>query len=142
MFVLKKLFQLRDKTHEDEEKPFLEHLEDLRVVITRIVLTLLIAMGVCFVFRNELMEVIRRPVLQVWKVSQEQKMPTGLDLETWEMAKKADRDTTGFTPEERDYYFTHVDPGSKLNLKFRNSLCRKVSGHHRGNASPPAGTDR
>ena len=45
MYVLKKIFQLRDKTHEDEEKPFLEHLEDLRIVITRVVLTLVIAMG-------------------------------------------------------------------------------------------------
>jgi hypothetical protein len=40
MFLLKKLFQLRDKTHQEEEKPFLEHLEDLRIVITRVVLTL------------------------------------------------------------------------------------------------------
>ena len=90
MYLLKKIFQLREKTDEDEEKPFLEHLEDLRVVITRIVLTLLVAMAVCFVFRNELMEIIRRPVEQVWKVSQNDKMPEGpveLDLKTWEMAK-------------------------------------------------------
>lgn len=121
MYVLKKIFQLRDKTHEDEEKPFLEHLEDLRIVITRVVLTLVIAMGVCFAFRNELMEVIRRPVEQVWEVSQKDKMPKGpvkLDLETWEMAKKAARNVSAFTPEQRDYYFQHVDKDGKLNLKF------------------------
>ena len=97
MYVLKKIFQLRDKTHNDDEKPFLEHLEDLRIVITRVVLTLVIAMGVCFAFRNELMEIIRRPVEQVWMVSQEEKMPNDLKLETWEVAKKADRDTAGIS---------------------------------------------
>ena len=30
MFLLKKVFQLRDKANPDAEKPFLEHLEDLR----------------------------------------------------------------------------------------------------------------
>ncbi|MCP5535480.1 MAG: twin-arginine translocase subunit TatC [Akkermansiaceae bacterium] len=127
MFVLKKLFQLRDKTHEDEEKPFLEHLEDLRVVITRIVLTLVIAMGFCFVFRNELMEIIRRPVEQVWQVSQKDKMPEGpveIDLDTWELAKKADRDVAGFTPEQQEYYYNHVDPDNKHKLKFHSESVR------------------
>jgi sec-independent protein translocase protein TatC len=127
MFVLKKLFQLRDKTHNEEEKPFLEHLEDLRIVITRVVLTLVIAMGVCFAFRNELMTIIRRPVEQVWKVSQVEKMPEGpvsIDLDTWELAKKADRDVATFTPEQQDYYFTHIDPDNKLNLKFHTKSVR------------------
>jgi sec-independent protein translocase protein TatC len=124
MYVLKKIFQLRDKTHNDDEKPFLEHLEDLRIVITRVVLTLVIAMGVCFAFRNELMEIIRRPVEQVWMVSQEEKMPDNLKLETWEMAKKADRDTVGFTTAQRDYYFDHVDPNGELKLKFHTDSVR------------------
>lgn len=124
MYVLKKIFQLRDKTQQDEEKPFMEHLEDLRIVITRVVLTLVIAMGVCFAFRNELMEIIRRPVEEVWKVSQEEKMPDGLELDTWEMAKKADRDTANFTPEQRDYYFNHVDSSRELNLKFHTDSVR------------------
>ena len=38
MFFLKKIFQLRDQTNPNAEKPFLEHLEDLRVCITRVVL--------------------------------------------------------------------------------------------------------
>jgi len=121
MFVLKKLFQLRDKTHQEEEKPFLEHLEDLRVVITRVVLTLVIAMSVCFVFRNELMDIIRRPVEQVWQISQNDKIPDGpvkLDLETWEMAKKAARDISAFTPEQRDHYYGLLDSDGSKNLKF------------------------
>lgn len=121
MFVLKKLFQLRDKTHQEEEKPFLEHLEDLRVVITRVVLTLVIAMSVCFVFRNELMDIIRRPVEKVWQISQNDKIPDGpvkLDLDTWEMAKKAARDISAFTPEQRDHYYDLLDSDGTKNLKF------------------------
>jgi len=127
MFLLKKLFQLRDKTHDEDEKPFLEHLEDLRIVITRVVLTLLIAMGFCFAFRNELMEIIRRPVEQVWLVSQKEKMPNGsvkLDLESWEMAKKAERDTSDFSSGQQDYYFKHLDPEGKRNLKFHTDSVR------------------
>ena len=67
MFFLKKIFQLRDHANPSAEKAFLEHLEDLRLCITRIVLTLLIATVVCFIFRNELMDVMRRPVTQVWE---------------------------------------------------------------------------
>lgn len=140
MFVLKKIFQLRDKTHEDEEKPFLEHLEDLRIVITRIVLTLLIAMGFCFVFRNELMEIIRRPVEQVWQVSQKEKMPEGLELDTWEAAKIAERDTMNFSSGQRDYYFKHIDPDGKLNLPFHTDIVRyyraaiEMENHHRSGA--------
>ncbi|MGB2403491.1 MAG: twin-arginine translocase subunit TatC [Akkermansiaceae bacterium] len=127
MFLLKKLFQLRDKTHDEDEKPFLEHLEDLRIVITRVVLTLLIAMGFCFAFRNELMEIIRRPVEQVWLVSQKEKMPEGrvkLDLESWEMAKKAERDTADFSSGQRDYYFKHIDPEGRRNLEFHTDSVR------------------
>lgn len=124
MFLLKKLFQLRDKTHQDEEKPFLEHLEDLRTVITRIVLTLLIAMGFCFAFRNELMEIIRRPVEQVWQVSQKEKMPEGLQLGTWEAAKKAERDTANFSPDQRRYYFKHIDPDGEQKLAFHTDAVR------------------
>ena len=121
MYLLKKIFQLRDQTHQDDEKPFLEHLEDLRVVITRIVLTLLIAMAVCFVFRNELMEIIRRPVEQVWNISQNDRIPDGpvkLDLETWEMAKKAAHNTSTFTPAQREHYYHLLDPDNARNLKF------------------------
>lgn len=124
MFVLKKLFELREKTHKDAEKPFLDHLEDLRVVITRVVLTLVIAMGVCFTFRNELMEVIRDPVEQVWQKSQNGKMPdkeqvpVELDLDTWELAKRAARDTARFSPEQKDYYFQFQDPDGTKNLRF------------------------
>ena len=122
MYLLKKIFQLRDKAHEDEEKPFLEHLEDLRVVITRLVITLLVAMSVCFVFRNELMQIIRRPVEEVWKISQNDKLPSDspveLDLDTWEMAKLAASNTASFSPAQRDHYYQIMDSDGEKKLKF------------------------
>ena len=47
--ILSKLFKAREKiaidlTKTDEEKPFLEHLEDLRTMLVRIAVTLLVAM--------------------------------------------------------------------------------------------------
>ncbi|MGB0993285.1 MAG: twin-arginine translocase subunit TatC [Akkermansiaceae bacterium] len=121
MYLLKKLFQLRDKTAHDDEKPFLDHLEDLRIVVTRVVITLLLAVVICFVFRNELMDIIRRPVEQTWSTSQKTRMPqepVKLDLDTWELAKKAVRDTAPFTAPQKDHYFKHIDPDGAKRLKF------------------------
>ena len=43
MNLLRKVIDLREKAHPDHEKPFLEHLEDLRIMITRMVITLVIS---------------------------------------------------------------------------------------------------
>ena len=65
MYLLKKVIQLREHSHPDHEKPFLEHLEDLRTMITRVVITLVISMIICFAFNKHLMEFFRHPVDQV-----------------------------------------------------------------------------
>ncbi len=63
------LLKLRDKLTnkrksliEDTEKPFLEHLDDLRKTITKIVITLLIAVTGCFVFNEKFFELMREPL--------------------------------------------------------------------------------
>ena len=88
MFFLNKMFKLRDKSNPEEEKPFLEHLEDLRIAVTRIVLTLVIATLACFVYKDELMSIIRRPVEQVWVERHEATLPKEEDisLDDWERA--------------------------------------------------------
>ena len=62
------LLKLRDKITrkrhsltEDTEKPFLEHLDDLRKTITRIVITLLIAVIGCFMFNEEFFKLMKQP---------------------------------------------------------------------------------
>lgn len=88
MFLLNKMFKLRDKANPEEEKPFLDHLEDLRIMITRVVLTLVIATLACFVYKDELMSIIRRPVEQVWVERHEASLPEGeeISLDDWENA--------------------------------------------------------
>lgn len=88
MFFLKKMFQLRDQVNPDAEKPFLDHLEDLRIMITRITLTLLVTTIACFLFKDTLMNVIRKPIDEVWVTKQESLLPEELDLnlEKWEKA--------------------------------------------------------
>ena len=112
MYLLKKVIQLREKSHPDHEKPFLEHLEDLRVMITRIVITLLISMIACFSFQKQLMEVLRRPVEQVWITQLEAKLPKTveeaprpLDVAMWEQAKAVERGAAGLEPAQRALFY-------------------------------------
>jgi sec-independent protein translocase protein TatC len=120
MYLLKKVFQLRQHADDDSEKPFLEHLEDLRITLSRMTAVLLIATVTCFVFRNQLMEIIRRPVEEVWQASQKESLKdleVKVASETWELAKKAARDLPALTDAQRDYYLGQLD-GDSRELRF------------------------
>lgn len=111
MFLLNKIIQLRESAHPDHEKPFLEHLEDLRSMITRIVITLVISMVVCFSFQKQLMEMLRRPVEQVWITQLDAKLPKNkidvpkpLDVETWERAKRVEHAASGLDDAQREVF--------------------------------------
>ncbi|MEE3178676.1 MAG: twin-arginine translocase subunit TatC, partial [Verrucomicrobiota bacterium] len=117
------MFQLRDQTNPSAEKPFLEHLEDLRVCITRIVLTLLISTVVCFIFRNELMDVIRRPVTEVWEQGQQGALKdTGIALEDWESAKNIAESFNELRPEDRTHYLENYENPEEIlnNIRIVN----------------------
>jgi sec-independent protein translocase protein TatC len=99
MFLLKKVFELREKAHQDHEKPFLEHLEDLRVMVTRVVITLVISMIVCFTFQDHLMRLLRAPAEEVLTIKQRESMPDadkhkGIkvpSVEVWNEARKIEQ---------------------------------------------------
>lgn len=67
--ILKKVFSVRDKValnlsgEGDAEKPFIEHLEDLRTMIVRMVVTLIVSTIATFVFYKELFMVILYPLV-------------------------------------------------------------------------------
>lgn len=106
MFLLKKLFNFRGKSSPEEgEKPFMAHLEDLRDMIVRVVLTLILSTVLCYVFRGELMDLLRRPIETVWVKSQEAKLPERISTTKWELAKKAARDTANLSPAQRKHFF-------------------------------------
>lgn len=110
MFLLKKLFQFREKAHPGHEKSFLAHLEDLRRLVTRMVVTLVLAMIVCFTFQSKLMEVLRRPVDGIWAMQQEKRLPQEgkglrpLGVEQWDRAKEVEHALTGLRGNEREVF--------------------------------------
>ena len=60
---LKNIFSFREQ--EDEAKPFLDHMGDLRVMIIRMAVVLIITTVVSFFFRDWLAAVIQRPLIVV-----------------------------------------------------------------------------
>ena len=109
MNLLKTFLHFREKSHPDHEKPFLEHLADLRTMIMRIVITLMCAM--IFFFNNRLMDFFRRPVEQVLIQQIDSTMPEAknvampLTTDIWKAAMKVEHSTTNLTPEQREAYF-------------------------------------
>jgi sec-independent protein translocase protein TatC len=113
MYLLKKVFELREKAHPDHEKPFLDHLEDLRVMVTRVVITLLISMIACFSFQEDLMRVLRKPVEEVILSKQRETMPDGEEhkgikvptVETWNEAKDVERVASSLGEAQRKSFY-------------------------------------
>ncbi len=113
MYLLKKVFELREKAHPDHEKPFLDHLEDLRVMITRVVITLLVSMIVCFTFQKQLMEILRAPAEKVMVTKQMETMPDegkhpGITVPTvgvWDEAKNVEHIAAGLDEAQRIRFF-------------------------------------
>ncbi|BCU76182.1 twin-arginine translocase subunit TatC [Luteolibacter sp. LG18] len=104
MFILKKLFQLRDHANVESEKPFLEHLEDLRQTITKMVLVLVVAMLACFSLQGRLMHILRLPVEKVGRlhaeglIPEEDKVAKAVNVDQWDLAKKIERATPTLSP--------------------------------------------
>ena len=65
MTWLTKFFKFREKSDGDVVKPFLEHMEDLRWVIIKIAVTLIISMVISFYWVHDLKDLITRPLLAV-----------------------------------------------------------------------------
>ncbi|WP_411825737.1 twin-arginine translocase subunit TatC [Luteolibacter sp. AS25] len=123
MYLLKKVFELREKAHIDHEKPFLEHLEDLRVLVTRVVITLMISMLVCFAFQKQLMDILRAPAEKVILVKQAETMPdaekhTGIKVPTveeWNTAMDLERVASGLDDAQRAVFYLSL---GKPDLEF------------------------
>ena len=60
---IKNIFSFREQ--EDEAKPFMDHVGDLRVMIIRMAVTLVVATVAAFFFRDYLAAVIQRPLILV-----------------------------------------------------------------------------
>ncbi len=86
--ILQKIFKVREKVamnlggKGDEEKPFLDHLEDLRKMIVRIVTTLLVSTIGTFCFYGKLFEIIKMPLWATHVITTEEQLKTMLQILT------------------------------------------------------------
>ena len=86
--ILQKIFKVREKVamnlggKGDEEKPFLDHLEDLRKMIVRIVMTLLISTIGTFCFYEKLFTIIKMPLWATGVIKTEEELKAMLQILT------------------------------------------------------------
>lgn len=71
----------------DEEKPFLDHLDELRSTIMRMAIVLLITTILSFLYAPELMKIMRYPVDQVWTLHEESHLVPNISSDEWGEAK-------------------------------------------------------
>jgi sec-independent protein translocase protein TatC len=113
----KKVIDMRQKLSvkrklipEDEEKPFLEHLEDLRKTLTNIIATLLVGMVACFIFKEELFKIIQHPInaAQIGVMDRDQS-PLGLkDPKEWPKVASIAYGLIGLGESQRGVYLSHA----------------------------------
>jgi len=63
--LLSKVFKIREHSDGDVIKPFLEHMEDLRWTLLKMGSTLIFAMIIAFLYRNDLMRILQAPLADV-----------------------------------------------------------------------------
>ncbi len=126
-----KLLRLRDKItkkrqqmHFDEEKPFLEHLEDLRKTITKIVLTLLIcALGGMF-FYKKFLTIVKWPAQKAGlDIVADPNIPKDSNPESWEEVKRLARQINSVPEAQRTAFLEtmrSVNPSMTLQAEAMN----------------------
>ncbi len=118
MFLLKKIFNVREKSSPEGEMTFLEHLEDLRKVITKIVLTLLISTLICFTYKSQLIDIIRRPLDKMWIEQQSRSLPIEkVSFAEWESAKQHAEACLPLSNEQRAAFFSQLEPKTRFNAE-------------------------
>ncbi|MEM6911034.1 MAG: twin-arginine translocase subunit TatC [Verrucomicrobiota bacterium] len=121
-WLFQKLFRFRESVGEQRggrnaaEMPFLDHLEDFRKMILRIVITLLVTTLLCFAFKNQLMAVMRAPINQVWELTQNKKiaeiqkeLAREFDAAQWTAARESARALEALSDEARAAYLAQLD---------------------------------
>ncbi len=86
-------------------------------MVTRIVITLLISMVICFAFQGELMSLLREPAEKVLYTKQKESMPDGEvhkgikvpTVEIWNEAKKVEQIVLGLNESQRELFFRNLE---------------------------------
>ncbi len=129
-----KLSRKRNVLMEDEEKPFLEHLDDLRKMLMRIVTTLLVSVTLCFVFNDWFFKVVQYPMERAGLASaQERNLPPGLNLEQWKQVHGAARGASVLEGAGRELFLGKAVPDARLRAYAEAMLV-----YHTADLLPPA----
>ena len=78
MSWLRKFFKFREKSDGDVVKPFLEHMEDMRWTIIKVVVVQVIAMIVAFYYRQDMMRLLQEPLAVVDPLLPQKLITTGI----------------------------------------------------------------
>lgn len=90
MLFLRTIVRLRNSmsaAHDAGEMSFLEHLEELRRTIIRMCVVVLVSMVACFAFTPSMLELLRRPVEEVWLAHESDHLPGEIRAQDWLAAK-------------------------------------------------------
>ncbi len=129
--VFPKLLKLRDKMlrkrkrlNFDEEKPFLEHLEDLRQTLTRIIVTLLVSMTASMFWYKEFVEVVKWPAKKAGlDIAEDKSRPPAFEnSQEWENVKHVARSCVALTESARRAYLETVAAESPQRAAFAEAL--------------------
>ena len=106
--ILTKIFGARDKLTRrrgvsGKEMPFLDHLEELRQMLVKIIATLIVATIGAFVFRAPLMEFIKRPV-ELAGLGASIKLPDEVSKREWRKVQKLAKTAQELDPAVRDVF--------------------------------------
>ncbi len=107
--VLAKVFGAREKLakqrgHDDKEMPFLEHLEELRQTLMKIIITLIIVTIGAFVFREPLMDFIKRPV-ELAGLGATIDLPDDVNKQEWRRVQTLAKTARDLDPDIRTNFF-------------------------------------
>ena len=115
--VREKVTDTRSAFASDEEKPFLDHLDDLRTMFMRIIITLMIAMVGCFIFHKQLLEITYQPAKAAGLIEGEPfALPETIEQPEWSKAEKIAESAALVDPAYRNHFLDAVT-GEKPELR-------------------------
>lgn len=138
-FLLTKVFQVRNKfakptENPDREMPFLEHLEELRGTLVKIISTLIIATLAAFFFAKPLLNIIKAPLKHAG-LGVDEKPPSGLNANDWkECTRLYELATNNLPPNQWPLFFDRAtaDPTKAKLRPFLDAL-----GYYRASLALP-----
>jgi sec-independent protein translocase protein TatC len=98
-----KLTQKRKRLQFEDEMPFLEHLEDLRKMLMKIIITLLIAMFASMVWYKDFLDIVKWPAKRAGlNIAEDKNRPEGVkNADDWEKVKELAQAMTEMTESQR-----------------------------------------